>query len=545
MRKKLAFMLVLLLITTFSFPAYAEFTTETTDDLASVVETIDGNAFIVKLVSTDKLAYVRLIGVDAVASKEALEFVTNFVQGKDVQIEVDKSINRATGAQRFIPVYMYVDGILLNSYLLEKGYAKVDASDKKASAYNNLINAEQIAKSDQIGYWNVGNNSSYYYTGNGINVNTADYSTMRNFFDKKYNTSFMGNLIAYRDKNPINTVEELKFVEGFTKEIYDQYRNQVTVSTNINNANENELKSLGLSSSTVDDIINYRKKYRFSSIWEFTSKTLVSTSTYDRLKDFLSLDNVKKITKTVPDIVVNINTATESQLTSISGVSSNDASKIVNYRDKGYGYKTIMELMYISGSSFSKTDLNYLEDNFKVMTDINTATDSEIKSLVGDNYTYLEEIKRARPFRDISKLKDIVGDSKYNYIKPYVYTDNYTSKYVNLSRATKQQLINVGVSSSDAESIVRNRITLINSSKDIPLNIASYNQNIALYTNVNTASTTELESLGSRLTTSLISDLVRYRQDQPFGNVEEVRQFFKDKNNLGVYDDIKNYIVVR
>jgi competence protein ComEA len=50
-----------------------------------------------------------------------------------------------------------------------------------------------------------------------------------------------------------------------------------------------------------------------------------------------------------PSVVVNLNTATVSQLATLPGIGETAAQRIVEYRDKNGGFKKVEELMNVKG----------------------------------------------------------------------------------------------------------------------------------------------------------------------------------------------------
>ena len=79
----------------------------------------------------------------------------------------------------------------------------------------------------------------------------------------------------------------------------------------------------------------------------------------------------------------------------------------------------------------------------------------------------------------------------------------------------------------------------------LPLDVSDINNKISLYTNINTASKTELLSLNNGINNLLIDNIIKYREQDNFGSLEEVEEFFKANNTSDVYDKIKSYIVIR
>ncbi len=99
------------------------------------------------------------------------------------------------------------------------------------------------------------------------------------------------------------------------------------------------------------------------------------------------------------------------------------------------------------------------------------------------------------------------------------------------------------ISTNQAYHIIQNRP--IRHSGQLPLNVADINNKISLYTNINTASKTELLSLNNGINNKIIDNIIKYREQDNFGSLEEIEEFFKLNNASNVYDKIKSYIVVR
>ena len=61
-----------------------------------------------------------------------------------------------------------------------------------------------------------------------------------------------------------------------------------------------------------------------------------------------------------PDTIVNLNTATASQIATLPGIGETAAQRIIEYRDKNGGFKKVEELMNVKGigeKSFLKLKL--------------------------------------------------------------------------------------------------------------------------------------------------------------------------------------------
>lgn len=520
---------------------------------AKVIEVIDGDAIKVQLLENNDTALVRLIGVDAQGYNEAVTFLTQYLLGQTVVVSTDYNIVSPSGIWN--NMYVSLNGQSVNAMLIEKGYGIANGSHIASGEYSTYLTAQRTAKGKNIGIWEYGvrentaaNNyglityvaGNSYKTGINININTATAETLAKELNN-VTSSVASNIVRYREKNPFNTIDEIKFVDGFTKDLFNENKNIIVVCTNINDADEQELYSLGfVTEDEVDDVISYRKRHNdISYISILKEEKLISETRYNKIKDYIAIRDKDKIDITINETTVNINSASQSNLTS-AGMSSTDASKVIDYRTKGYTYKTLMELVKIPGIGLSESNVNQLEDNLSVKTDINDATASEMKSVFGNDAT---KVIAKRNYYDPADVKEYVTSSKYETIKNIIYTGAAETNYVNLNTATTAQLTEMGFSSSDAAKLAA--VSNMKTAKDLPVDISYNNANAALYTNINTASKKELQSLNHGITEGLISEIISYREEQVFGSKEEISEFFNQRNAFGFYNSVKEYLVVR
>ena len=125
---------------------------EPKDGKYKVIEVIDGNT--VKLETGEKF---RFLGIDAPEinvrwGPEAKEFNEKTLLNKRVQIELDQIKLDRYGR---ILGYIWVDDILINEVLVERGYAKINLikSEVKPKYLDRMIKAENWAKQNHDGVW--------------------------------------------------------------------------------------------------------------------------------------------------------------------------------------------------------------------------------------------------------------------------------------------------------------------------------------------------------------------------------------------------------
>ena len=345
------------------------------------------------------------------------------------------------------------------------------------------------------------------------------------------------NIVAYRDANLFSNIQEIKFVDGFTKKMYDDNKIALTVSTNINKANEYELRTLGISNDEISKIITERNKKEFSSINNL--KDFVSRSLYYKIEKYISIDNRTSVDDDTSILKANVGLSERSYLSDV-GVSYKIAKDIVSYREYGYTYKTLYELTRLGTANANITDINYLQDNLEIYTNINTASKKELISIFGSkNGTKIYDDK----YTSIADLQKILSKNEYEKMKANIYEKEIKPEYININTATKQELVDAGLSSAQVDTILRNRP--ITNPSQIHIDVTNVNDKISLYTNINTASEKELKSLNNNITSEFIDKLIKRRKEEIFGSITEVEQFFKDNNAPLTFKQVKQFIVVR
>lgn len=507
----------------------------------TVLEILDTDALKVSLDGSGEIAYVKLKGIDGKAYNEGYEYLTNVAMGqkvtiiKDFQMLFDGKYNYAN---------VYLNGINLNEDLVSKGYAIIDKSQPKGSEYNKLVQAQNIAYSYNLGIWESqspnyssvsGQNSPSHYIKDKININTASLSQLKTLLQNVPN-QVCEQIIYYRERNPFTVIEEIKFVKGFTKDLYDKNKNIITVSTNINTANEYELATLGLSNQEIEKLIETRNKNKIKNINEI-NYSIISSTLYSKIKYFISTEDLTEINYIISSSIANINGSDKSYLQKI-GLSSQEADEIINNRKNGYTYKTLEELLTFKDSYISLEDINKYEDNLKISTNLNTSNEEELIYLFGN--TDGKKIYK-ETFKNVEQLKKYVSNSTYEKYKQTVYVDKFEPNYININTASKQQLLNIGLTEADANKIISKRPIL--NSKDLPFDIKNINEKVSIYTNINKATRDELLSLG--LDNVMINLIISYRSNQPFASKDEIKTLFEQNNYKDIYFKIEKYLVLR
>ena len=125
----------------------------------------DGDTFYVITSSSEKFK-IRLIGIDAPETRnvgvkvrkeyfgtEAKIFVTQLLKNKKVKLTFDVQKTDRYGR---VLAYVYLEnGIFLNQYLVEKGYAIVSTFPPNVKYVEVFTKAEKLARNKKFGLWKV------------------------------------------------------------------------------------------------------------------------------------------------------------------------------------------------------------------------------------------------------------------------------------------------------------------------------------------------------------------------------------------------------
>lgn len=151
--------LLVLIFNTLNQPAtpgqVASETTERTQ--VKVIKVVDGDT--IKLETGET---VRYIGIDTPETvdprrpamcfgKEASVKNKEIVEGKMVELEKDVSETDKYGR---LLRYVWIDGLLINEFLVREGYAHASAYPPDVKYQERFTKAQQIAREEQRGLWN-------------------------------------------------------------------------------------------------------------------------------------------------------------------------------------------------------------------------------------------------------------------------------------------------------------------------------------------------------------------------------------------------------
>lgn len=536
--KKFSVIIIICLIFTFSVNIFADEIKQDTN--AVVTSVIDADTLIVRTFD-NKLCYVKMAGIKTTNLDAGLSYLSNTVLGQSVtlyktSISFDGSFN-----------YMNViyKGKDMGEQMVKRGYAVIDRTQSKPTNYVTLLNTEDNAQKNLVGIWqyDAPNYSSITDTGgiyetttrDKVNINTATKSQLITMLDG-ITSDVAYNIIKYRADNPFSNQLEIKFVKGFTADMYEKNKDCISVFTNLYTASKFELSSLdNLSNEMVDKIVKYRNKN--NNISDNAFKDIVGINKFNNIVNFIGYESFSSISYIKGINRVNANFANVTYLKN-AGLSTSISNDIIRHKTNGYTYKTLEELTKLEGRDIYLSDIDKMQDNIDLYTDLNLASVNEIKSIFGDKNIY--DIYNT-DFTNIEQIKKYTTTEYYKIIKDNIYINNLKTNYINLNTASKSELLSLNLSYSDIDKIINSRP--IYNSRLLPFNIANLNNKISLYTNINLASEKELLSLG--LNSSLAFKIKEFTKSNVFGSQEEIKNFFMQNGVGNLYENTKPFIVVR
>lgn len=198
----------------------------------------------------------------------------------------------------------------------------------------------------------------------------------------------------------VNSIESLHPSKEQSNSYNDTNDNEQIFPIDLNNANRETLKKLpGIGESKAELIINKREEIGgFLCVEDLVIVKGIGSSTLDKMKDLIYVENNDQIK--VPNIrsLININNATLEELETLPGIGKVKGENIINYRNLN-GFSKIDDLMNVNGIGEKTFDLikekvcivssNASDDNenniYIPKLNINRCTVDELRKIPGLN----------------------------------------------------------------------------------------------------------------------------------------------------------------
>jgi len=542
MRKYCSFILIAIMI--FGMlpkPVFArDFVRIPTPTTGIVTEILDVNAISVRLGNGDE-ALVRLIGISPGGSENALAFLTGQILGEMVFMSREGIlIDRG----RWNYMHVSLGGQNISTILLAGGYAVLYEPHSRIMIWPALTAAQDAARSNNLGIWAEGLMPiAPIHFGVRLNINTATVAQIVAQLELPW--PLAQAIVTHRNTAVFQHVNDLVFVSGMTRAIFEEIRHRVTVSTNLNAAFIEELMTLtNINYTLANQIVSYRNINRIVNLDHLVRDNVLSQAIFNQNVPFMSIDNVERITFSRPGYMANANTASAAQLQR-AGMTAAQATNTIDQRSH-MPLRNLSDMRDLPG--FGAAQIHNLSDNLRFMTNINLATRHEIESLFGANPFPAEvnAILANRPFTTLEQVGEHLLFARFNAIAPFIYlNERPADNIVNFNTASHAQLMAAGFTAAQASAISANNVQLRRPSDLTRFNLGANARLGTVLTNINRASIAEIQSLDPAMTLDIATRLIAYRNDQPFGTMAQLAQYFASINQQALFLRIERHIILR
>lgn len=153
----------------------------------------DGESLKYRFLAIDTTETVHPIKEEGLMGKTASEFTCNALKNaKTIEIEYDDKSTKTDKYKREL-VWIYINGVLFQDTLIEKGYAKVEYIYGKYKYVDLLKEKEETAKLSKIGIWGNIKKVTFVYKDNKKEIEILEGSTIEPIvLSKKYQDDFIG-----------------------------------------------------------------------------------------------------------------------------------------------------------------------------------------------------------------------------------------------------------------------------------------------------------------------------------------------------------------
>ncbi len=308
---------------------------------------------------------------------------------------------------------------------------------------NNRLNQYIIERYDSLKLFHFNPNTTSKESYKKLGLTEKQIKTINNYLSKG------GKFYVKNDFRKIYGIrhQQYQILKPYIllpdKEYYNYRKKELAINEKVlgadslfvfdpNDASPKELKKLGFSDKQATIIKNYLNKGgSFQSKEDLKKIYGISIEQYDKLEPYIFIkSHENEITPKVKKEIVELNSATISQLTAIKGIGEYSAKAIIRYRERIGGFVHLNQLLEIK--SISNDRLNGFKDQLKITPSKIKKISlnfSEVEDFVAHpylNYQQAIEIVKFRskngPYQNIKQLLDnkILLKGSYGKIKPYL-----------------------------------------------------------------------------------------------------------------------------
>jgi len=196
-----------------------------------------------------------------------------------------------------------------------------------------------------------------------------------------------------------------------------------------NTATKDELEQLGFKSWQAENILKYRSKGgRFKQPADITKIHGVDADFAEKLMPYIKIESSQETASY--DVIVNLNTASESDLQKLKGIGAAYSKRIIDYRNKLGGFVTVEQVREVYGMTDELYDgiLPHLKVGNEPVRTININT-ADFKTLVSHPYIDKKIANAILNYRDFAKTikstdelvkQKALSKSEYDKISKYI-----------------------------------------------------------------------------------------------------------------------------
>jgi len=252
------------------------------------------------------------------------------------------------------------------------------------------------------------------------------------------NAEFLADLERFEQSLKLKEIDKKQnFVAKNNIEEWTTPENPFLFDPNL--VDKDDFRKLGFTDKQISTILNYREKGgRFSDKIDLLKIYGITKNQYDFLEPYIQIAQVenkfnyqkKEFEKIKKITLIEINSASESDLTQLNGVGESYAKRICKYREILGGFYSKEQLLEVYGMDTTRYNQFvhqfFIDTSIVVKNDLNTITYNDLIKRQYLNKYQVQAILKYRElkghYNQLDELieNNLVPESVYNKIKPYL-----------------------------------------------------------------------------------------------------------------------------